>query len=155
MGLEGTRISAEGVEEGTFLIGGVPNLREGPVTASISDRQVLYPGQTVFVQEYGYLLEAEGTAMGAQYGGGMLFLDYAFWLRGPSRRELVVMKSRMSSENPPSVEWAGDLDRDGVPDFILNMPIGDVGSYFVLFLSTMATDNQMVSPVATYTRPGC
>jgi hypothetical protein len=154
VGLEGTRISAEAVDDGSFLIGRVPNLREGPITSSISDRQVLYPGQTVFVQEFVYLLEAEGTAIGGEYGG-MVFLDYAFWLRGNQRRELVVMKSRMSSENPPSVEWAGDLDRDGVPDFILNMPHGDVGSNYILFLSSLATDGHMVSPVAIYTRLGC
>ena len=152
-GLEGTRISAEAVDDGAFLIGGVPNFREGPVTASISSHQVLYPGQTVPV--LGYSLEAEGTAMGAQYGGGMVFLDYAFWLRGNQRRELVVMKSRLSSENPPSVEWAGDLDRDDVPDFILNVPQGDVGAYYILFLSSMATGDQLVSPVATWTIHGC
>jgi hypothetical protein len=153
VGLEGTRISAEAVDEGSFLIAGVPNFREGPVTASISSRQVLYPGQTASVL-YSYSLEAEGTAMGAQYGGGMVFLDYAFWLRNNQRRELLVMKSRMSTENPPSVEWAGDLDHDDVPDFILNVPQGDVGAHFILFLSSMA-NGSLVSPVAIWDVHGC
>lgn len=152
-GLEGTRISAEAVDEGSFLIAGVPNFREGPVTASISSRQILYPGQTASVL-YSYSLEAEGTAIGAQYGGGMVFLDYAFWLRNNQRREMVVMKSRMSIENPPSVEWAGDLDHDDVPDFILNIPQGDVGAHFILFLSSTANGN-LVSPVAIWDVHGC
>ena len=54
------------------------------------------------------------------------------------------MKQLMSSGNPPGVEWAGDPDRDDVPGFILLIPHGDVGSNYILFLSSLETDGQMV-----------
>jgi hypothetical protein len=154
-GLEGTHIAAEGIDDGFFLIGGAKSLSEGPVTTTVSSPQFLYPGQTLGVLP-GYMLEVYGTATWTE-GGGMstLFLNYSFWIRHQDRRQLLLTRSRQSDSHPPRVVWAGDLDRDGVPDLILDMPDGDVGGHLFLFLSSMATSDQLVSPVASHSFPGC
>lgn len=47
-----------------------------------------------------------------------------------------------------SIDWMGDLDRDGKPDYILNY--GEKLTLTVLYLSSQASGAQIVKPVAVY-----
>ncbi len=51
--------------------------------------------------------------------------------------------------------WSGDLDRDGRPDFLLDVARADGVSETVLSLSGQAEPGRAVGPVATHQMSGC
>ena len=51
--------------------------------------------------------------------------------------------------------WAGDLDRDGKPDFYFSLYFHDNVEYKNLFLSSQAAKGKLVKKVATFSTTGC
>lgn len=54
-----------------------------------------------------------------------------------------------------SLYWAGDLDRDGKPDFYFSLYFHDNVEYKNLFLSSQANKRKLVKKVATFSITGC
>ena len=54
-----------------------------------------------------------------------------------------------------SIEWVGDLDRDGKPDFYLGLYVHDNVGYRNLFLSSPAKKGKLVEKVAFFWTTGC
>ncbi len=54
-----------------------------------------------------------------------------------------------------SLYWAGDLDRDGKPDFYFSLYFHDNVEYKNLFLSSQAPKGKLVKKVATFSTTGC
>jgi hypothetical protein len=54
-----------------------------------------------------------------------------------------------------SLEWAGDLDRDGKPDFYFSLYVHDNVEYRNLFLSSPAKKGKLVEKVAFFWTTGC
>lgn len=54
-----------------------------------------------------------------------------------------------------SLYWAGDLDRDGKPDFYFSLYFNDNAEYRNLFLSSQASKRKLVKKIATFTTTGC
>jgi hypothetical protein len=52
------------------------------------------------------------------------------------------------------LEWAGDLDRDGKPDALIDLK-PEPGRGYALFLSSLASDGEFVKQVATFSTPAC
>jgi len=87
--------------------------------------------------------------------GGMLFVKYALWIRHGRQAQAIASFQRNTLDHPRRVVWAGDLDRDLQPDVLFDFPLGDVGQNYVLFLSSAAAAEQLVSKVAAFSTPGC
>jgi hypothetical protein len=51
--------------------------------------------------------------------------------------------------------WAGDLDRDGKPDFFVDLYVHENVENKILFLSSEAEDNKLVKKVAYFWTTGC
>ena len=58
-------------------------------------------------------------------------------------------------ENGPRVQWAGDLDGDGIYDYLIDMHTHYNVSEPTLFLSTYAQDGEVVGVVAVFRTVGC
>lgn len=48
------------------------------------------------------------------------------------------------------LQWAGDIDADGKPDFLVAYPRENDGSHNILYLSSLARQGQLVSAGATF-----
>lgn len=55
----------------------------------------------------------------------------------------------------PSLVWAGDLDRDGKPDLLLELSAHYAGSQLTLFLSSAASGSDPVGEVARFVSGSC
>jgi hypothetical protein len=149
-------IALDGTGDLLFLVSGIQNLSERPITTTVSGPRFLYPGQEVKVgvQESDlYTLEALGTA--TRENADFVFVNYVLWLREGRRAQELASFERNWMAHPRQIVWAGDLDGDRRPDLLFDFPLGDVGHNFVLYLSSAAAGNQLVSRVATFSTPGC
>ncbi len=54
-----------------------------------------------------------------------------------------------------SVDWVGDLDRDGKPDFYFDLYINDNVEYKNLFLSSQAKNEKLIKKAAYFLTTGC
>lgn len=48
------------------------------------------------------------------------------------------------------VSWIGDMDRDGKPDLLVNLSFSGFGSRMVLFLSSLATEGELVGEAGSF-----
>lgn len=60
-----------------------------------------------------------------------------------------------SDRKPPSVFWAGDLDRDGKLDLLIELASHANVSSLTLLLSSPAKENKLLEPVAQFVTQGC
>jgi hypothetical protein len=58
-------------------------------------------------------------------------------------------------DNTPKLRWAGDLDRDGGLDLLLQVPIGGYSKRYVLLLSSLASPPKLLQQVATFDLLDC
>lgn len=139
-----------------FLISGVNNMTEGPVTTTVQAPRVLLPGETLKIggdTADSYSLEALGTATREQQD--VVFLNYALWIRHGHDVQRLITFQRNALDNPRQLVWAGDIDRDRRPDLLFDFPLGDVGHNYVLYLSSARQGSQLVSRVASFSTPDC
>jgi hypothetical protein len=54
-----------------------------------------------------------------------------------------------------SLDWAGDLDRDGKPDFYFSLYVHDNVEYQNLFLTSSAKKGKLVKKIAMWFTNGC
>jgi hypothetical protein len=151
-----TDISVEGHDEVLFLVAGLQSLSEGPLTATSFNNRFVYPGESVHLggKERGSVyLQVFGNAAPEHHDA--VFLNYMLQIRQGPVTQHVASFERRTLGNPPTLIWAGDLDRDGRPDLVLNLPVGDVGKRWELFLSSVRSGGDLVSRAATFSTPGC
>jgi len=149
-------IALDGTGGLLFLVSGIQGLSERPITTTLSGPRFLYPGQEVNVGIQAsdlYTLEALGTA--TRENTDFVFVNYVLWLREGRRAQELASFGRNWLGHPRQIVWAGDLDGDRRPDLLFDFPLGDVGQNFVLYLSSAAAGDQLVSRVATFSTPGC
>ena len=146
-----TVISVDASNDVLILLTGVPNLSDGPIVAAINGPRFVYPGEQISIGGAFYL-EALGSAI--REVGGVMFENYTFWiLRGRERQR--VASFERNSPDGRQLLWAGDIDRDARPDLLFDLPLGDAGHNYVLFLSSMRAGDQLVSQAASFSTPGC
>lgn len=165
----GVRISVPANKKPVALIRGIKNVRTGKLAASRPPSDpwpFLYPGQSVDVTVTNWSLEREYrvTALGvAKQQPGVSFInyrDYALRLSkgtgGQGGQQVLLSLPEFSSHSGPRIVWAGDLDRDGKPDFILDRQQFYTRRDIALFLSSAAQDGELVGLVAEWTAgKGC
>ena len=132
-----------------FLVRGLRNAQPGPLsTAQILGSEDPGPGQRV-------TLAFRGTQ-------SALFLRtkpgeeevYALVLESGTRRQ-VLYESYGWSEGRIQLIWAGDLDRDGRLDLLVDYAEHDAGSAPTLFLSSQAKPGELVGEAADFPQYCC
>lgn len=122
--------------------------------------EFLYPGQSlnVTVTNWSIKNEFRVTAMGtAILKPGAYYVDYSNYVLqlshgGPptGRRQVLMTIPEFGAGTSPQIVWAGDLDRDARPDFIVNRQKLYVYTDIALFLSSAAKDGEVVGLVAEW-----
>lgn len=104
--------------------------------------------------QYGLIVRGEGKR---DKHGKIIGYDNCklvlFHLQSNMRQSL--QKINLGVDNPTTLIWAGDLDLDGNIDLLMNMPKGDAGAEYVLFLSSLSDDNEILKKVAIFIVRGC
>ena len=145
-----------------FFVRGIPRLSPGPV-------RTLFDGLLFLGFDHGATFSHAGPGgsevsltaarpFADRNSGGVRFKKgYHLVLGSYSkgiRQYLMVLGD--APVNTPSLIWAGDLDRDGQVDLLLDVETGEAaGSTYQLWLSTMAKPGDLVGLAATLRDPAC
>ncbi|RBH55815.1 MULTISPECIES: hypothetical protein [Pseudomonas] len=71
-------------------------------------------------------------------------------LREPGVRQMLDDVSECLASPPSYLRWAGDLDGDGRPDYLIDYPRGADKTHAVLYLSSLAGPQQLVGSAAVF-----
>jgi hypothetical protein len=140
--------------ETVFLVRGIADLREGSVKTVFSGHQFVKPNQFISLQlsndlRHSYQLYAEGKEDKETID------NYKIILYSDQRRQTILSRSPTYLEGTPCLLWAGDLDRDGRLDLLMDLTNHYNVSEPTLFLSSMAAPNELVKKVASHRTVGC
>ena len=151
MGMAGKEVQTDQPTEPLFLVRGLEELHPGKVETMFSPdkSKFLFPGDsTSFGSASGtyYRLLASGEAV-LRYNQAPIE-QYTLTHSSSNRTQTLVDFDRGIDGGGPGLAWAGDLDKDGKAD--LYMQVSRYSAYvdFVLFLSSVATGEEIVGQVA-------
>jgi hypothetical protein len=140
--------------ETIILLRGIAGLKEGPVKTVFSGHQFVKPSQYISLQlssdlRSSYQLYAEGKEENETID------DYKIILYSDQQRQTILNRAKMYLEGSPALLWAGDLDRDGKLDLLMDLTDHYNASEPTLFLSSRAAPNELVKRVASHRKIGC
>lgn len=140
--------------ETLFLVRGIAGLKEGPIKTIFSGHQFVKPSQSISLQltsdlRSSYQLYAEGKEDKETID------NYKLILYSDQQRQTILNRAKMYLEGSPSLLWAGDLDRDGKLDLLMDLTNHYNATEPTLFLSSRAAPNDLVKKVASHRQIGC
>lgn len=150
----GKRVETSNGRDAAVLIRGLASLREGPVD-TVAANLTLRPGVEHRLGAYTLNLTCTASTA-AEYRCPLAVREdkdrqtiatYAAWSR---ENELT-----FGSEHEPVVLWAGDLDRDGRLDLLVDTSDHYNVSEVALYLSSIARNGELVRRAANFRTTGC
>lgn len=154
VGLSDKFVKVDRPFECLFLLRGIAGLKEGPIKTVFSGHQFVKPSQSISLQlssdlSSSYQLYAEGKEDKETIN------DYKLVLYSDQRRQTILNRAKMSLDGSPTLLWAGDLDRDGKLDLLMDLTNHYNAREPTLFLSSRAAPNELVKMVASHRQMGC
>lgn len=147
-----TRITALDADDPLFLMRGSSLFQPGVLDSVHEDARFLYPAEQLPLRldsgEW-FVFLAYGSATPAGVS------DYVVQLSHKSAMQTLAEFSQVDIDGRPKLVWAGDLDRDGRLDALLDLTTHYAGHLYVLFLSSAARRGQLVERVAEFPVSGC
>ena len=140
-----TRVSVPGRIAPLFLITGIDTLKAGMV-------KTLFSGRLPLERSLEFTLDNESTYTIAAFGGlesNSGSVDYRVELVKGSRSQVICTYDR-SDAIVTYLLWAGDLDRDGQLDMLIDTVCDYNASGPMLFLSSLAEDGYLLQMVAQF-----
>lgn len=140
-----TRVSVPGQNAPLFVIKGLDSLKAGMV-------KTLFSGRLPLERSLEFTLDNESTYTIAAFGGlesNSGSVDYRVELVKGSRSQ-VICSFDMSNAAVSYLLWAGDLDRDGQLDMLIDTVCDYNASGPMLFLSSLAEDGDLLQMVAQF-----
>jgi hypothetical protein len=128
------------------------HLKAGPVQTAWAEPRFLYPGQEQPIQladNRWFRLSAYGLAE-----PGLIY-NYRLVLSSGETDQTISQLNVLSMDGPPTVVWAGDLDRDGRLDLLADLTTDYVGHLYVLYVSSLASAGNLVAEGTRLGLPGC
>jgi hypothetical protein len=150
----GKKVSAADIEKPILLISGLSNVREDFIQSAEIRNDHLYPGETMSfkLNDQWMTISAHGYSIpGEPLRSYMLQISLT---DNPKVNQIFAGSDRFDDAIFKFI-WAGDLDRDGALDLIMDLTNHYNVSRIVLFLSSMAEEGQLLKPVAVLTTVGC
>jgi len=148
----GKLVGVKGDEEPVFLIRGLPGVEEGPVVTRYAGWDWLKPGVSMKLgllgKEYTLYVTGEGE-------DDWNIKDYRLLLASGGKTQELARYETCCDDTMPAIIWAGDLDRDGVLDFYLDLSDHYNMSKRTLFLSSLAGNGEIVGKAAELVTTGC
>lgn len=166
--MTGKRVTVLQEAEPMLLIKGLESPTPGPLRC-LSDAppyQYLPPGETRYLHmkdektRDNLRLVALGEAKDwVEVPGHIAVFNYQFKLFLGGGNDAVVQSLPVvrivSVDSPPRLLWAGDLDRDGKIDLLMDLTHHYNMTHLALFLSSAAKEGELVGLVAEWITTGC
>lgn len=152
----GKKVSSSSHGEPLVMIKGIAGLSEGPVKTVFGGTKFIYPAEHLslkFGENDYYSLRAFGEAVDRP--GDVLLKNYTIEFSHMGRRQIIAMFERLAMDGSPELIWAGDLDRDGRLDLLLDLTDHYNVQLYSLFLSSQAGPHEIVKLVAQFRHVGC
>lgn len=149
----GKAVRAPGAGEALLLVRGVDALRAGPVAGERTERTLLGPAERRSLAGPGGCVLA-ATGVSTLESSGPAIRDYALWLECGAERQLLA-KLDHAGEDQPAPIWAGDLDRDGKLDLVVDLSNHYAQAEWALFLSSAAAPGDLVGRMASRAHGSC
>jgi hypothetical protein len=151
-----TRITAADVRDPLFLVRGSGSLRAGPIDSVFEERRFIYPAEGLSFQlDSGRWFGFQAYGSAAPAVGEVRVSDYEIRMNQGIRVQTLATFPRIDWDGPPQLVWAGDLDRDGNLDALLDLRASYAANLYTLFLSSHAQSGQLVGKVAEFRVSGC
>jgi len=156
----GKKVTTADVQEPILFIAGLENASEGKLHTAKLEKKFLYPGEHISLKfnRYWTSISAYGTAKPTPYNGRAI-TAYLLEIKSTRYREQqkqIFAGAKQLYGGGYRFIWAGDLDRDGLPDLIMDLSNNEKGSSTTaLFLSSYAEEGQLIKKVAELTTLGC
>lgn len=156
----GKSVSISGRAASVFLLKNAPQLKEGEVNTLYAhidsdEEESLFNLKTGFTRTF--TLGKEAYTLSVKRGRNKANEDIIALIleNGTNKQVLHSYRSFENDDNIGSLIWAGDIDRDGKPDFYLNVYVHENATYKNLFLSAPAEKGKLVKKIAVFTTTGC
>ncbi len=151
-----TEVSTDKKAKPLFLVRGSDKFTPGRVLTSFHGREFLFPAQSKDLSFGGdkyFSLKAYGEVTDGQTDTWIK--KYQLKLFHSGEFQIVVSILFFTMEAPPNLIWAGDLDRDGRLDMLIDLSGHYNVSQPTLFLSSVADGGDLVKKVAQLRLVGC
>jgi len=156
----GVSVSVEHPLTPLLLVGSSQGFKSGLITTYFTGDSFIQAGVLINLGE-DYFLTALGLVTDAgwrhpsdipTFNYQILLLKYPF---SRDDRQILVQHEIAAGESTPSLLWAGDLDRDGQLDLLLDISNHYAARHYVLYLSSEAVAGDLVKPIAELFIAGC
>ncbi|HUS09668.1 MAG TPA: hypothetical protein VMZ30_04305 [Pyrinomonadaceae bacterium] len=156
----GKKVSVDLPLEPLFLIKGLKNVSAGPVTTVFDEggsASILDQASTITLKlaESSYILKVAGSEDTAKCPYESLPRNARLVLVNGEFKQVLYSLQDCGSDPSWSLVWAGDLDRDGKLDLYVNVTQHYNSSERKLFLSSQASEGQLVKEAAEFAISGC
>jgi hypothetical protein len=161
--LTGKKTAVEGEQQPLFLVKALKNPVAGPMLTVFRGTLSLLPGREVSFGIGGrqnLQLQTKGTQVPLEEANNRFgdIVNYELTVTGGKDNvvpQVLVRTDAVWSDGIPRLHWVGDLDRDGLLDFLLDTSMHYAAANTQLYLSSEAGDTDVAAPVATMPSSGC
>ncbi|MES1244805.1 MAG: hypothetical protein ABUT39_24570 [Acidobacteriota bacterium] len=143
----GKEVTVRGGGEPILMVRNIAGLKPGPVRTFFLGMAALRPENTLHLgSEEGELWLAE-----EKEGYSIAFSKGPNGFKAPQ----ILRADTYDSDGPPTLHWAGDLDRDGKLDLVIDITNHYNLSRMALFLSSLAKEGELVGLAGFFDSGGC
>ena len=142
-----------------FLITGLSNFTAGQLDTAAFDKSILPANKSLTYTFKGkrYQISAYGDST-QQHNAEYRYQNYGWKVSGVKKGkkiEQLLAEDKYFDDSIYMLLWAGDLDRDGIPDLLLDVSNHYNVSKIALFLSSKAEKGKLYKKVAVFETIGC
>jgi len=153
-------ITVEHPSEPLLLLHSLHGFESGLISTYFTGDRFIQAGVIISLgKEYSLTALGLVTDIGWRHPGDLPTFDYrVLLLKYPfsrNDRQMLIQHEIAAAEDTPSLLWAGDLDRDGQIDLLLDISNHYAARHYVLYLSSEADKGDLVKPVAELFIAGC
>lgn len=141
-----------------ILINGLDVLEEGSVNTIFPHKERIRPNDMIeLILDETHHYEIIATAVKTKSGHFDRYRNFTIILHWKEKDvfQLLASYDGLDEDKPPILHWAGDLDKDGELDLIMDLANHYAYSKFVLFLSSFSKGFGCVGKAGEFVIPGC
>lgn len=139
-----------------LFLTGIDRLKAGIIDTVGYASQVILPNTSLTLHYKGnsYTLQASGDSIQQEGSESYSVQNYSWTVSGTRNGRKITQQLAADSDFESAIYvllWAGDLDRDGIPDLLADLSNHYNTSRVTLFLSSLADKGKLYKRVATFT----